>query len=445
MAWSRLIAIVVWTAIAGADSEGRQPQYADISGVVTTAAGVPVADLQIQAARWVPPRGDLASRQLLPVGLPGLTDRLGRYRIRGARPGPVVIAALAWKFPSPSSDGASEPSGYDTTFFPGTTDPALARTVDADRGPISDVNFTVRAAASSDVVVRFTPAASASVGGRGAVLAPASTLLRFGGRNVAQAAVRSGTHTFARVPVGHYVLTYEGEQGWARQPLEVAETALAPERHVTLRPYFSLAGRVELHASQIQLTDVTRPALLSELSVSLNAIPFIDGAVNTAPVSPDGQFVFPRLAADTYVLLLTPNGNWRTVSGVINGQESLDNPVLIEAEVRDARVVVSDRDTSIYGLVRDTQSNLLSVGTVVVFSVDEAHWNDTSSRRVRSIPVGPTAQYGTLGMAPGRYLAIYFAPDEPFSLARLTAAKQTGTPFDLAMGQRVIVDVVAGK
>jgi hypothetical protein len=145
------------------------------------------------------------------------------------------------------------------------------------------------------------------------------------------------------------------------------------------------------------------------------------------------------------MLLLAPNGNWRTVSGVIHGQESLDNAVMIESDVRDARVVVADRDTSIYGLVRDARNNLLSVGTVVVFSVDEAHWNDTSSRRVRSIPVGPTAQYGTLGMAPGRYLAIYFAPDEPFSIARFPAAKQTGTPFDLAMGQRVIVDVVSGR
>jgi hypothetical protein len=441
MARFRLFALIVWIAIAGADSEGRQPQYADISGVVTTAADVPVAGLLIQAARWVPPRGDLANRELLPVGLPGRTDTQGRYRIRGILPGPVVIAALAWKFPSPSSDGVAEASGYDTTFFPGTTDPALARTVDADGSPISEVNFTVRAAASADVVVRFTPEPSASGGESGAVLAPASPLMRFGNRNVANASVRNSIHTFTRVPVGHYILTYQGEQGWARQPLEVTEAARAPERQVTLRPYLSLSGRVELNASQIQLTDVTRPALLSEMSVSLNAIPFVGGATNTTPVSPDGQFVFPRLAADTYMLLLSPNGNWRTVSGVINGQESLDKAVLIEADVRDARVVVFDRDTSIYGLVRDARNNLLSVGTVVVFSVDEAHWNDTSSRRVRSIPVGPTAQYGTLGMAPGRYLAIYFAPDEPFSLARLTAAKQTGTPFDLAMGQRVIVDV----
>jgi len=440
MARFRLIALIVWMAIAGADSEARQPQYADISGVVT-AGGRPVAGLQIQAARWVPPRGDLANRELLPVGLPGRTDTQGRYRIRGVLPGPVVIAALAWKFPSPSSDGVAEPSGYDTTFFPGTTDPALARTIDADGGPISEVNFTVRAAASADVVVRFAPAAS--VGVSGAVLAPASPLMRFGNRNVANASVRNGIHTFTRVPVGHYILTYEDEQGWARQLLEVTEAVPAPERRVALRPYLSLSGRVELNASQIQLTDVTRPALLSQMSVSLNAIPFVGGATHTTPVSPDGQFVFPRLAADTYMLLLTPNGNWRTVSGVINGQESLDKAVLIDADVRDARVVVFDRDTSIYGLVRDAQSNLLSVGTVVVFSVDEAHWNDTSSRRVRSIPVGPTAQYGTLGMAPGRYLAIYFAPDEPFSLERLTAAKQTGTPFDLAMGQRVIVDVIA--
>jgi hypothetical protein len=439
------------------------PRTASISGVVTTEDGRPIAGMPIHAARWLnEPGGPPMHNQLWPMEM-ATTDSEGRYTIRGLWASRVVVAAVPWEWPPLSADASARlvvppisgldgrpPTGLITTYFPGVTDALAARTLTIAAGPVEGINFVVRRGPLLEVAVRFNPPESANTRRPGATLTPASVPDRFGGYHLIRAAVRGGTHLFQYVPPGSYVLHYETADGWSHETVEVAPASTASLQKVfDLRPYFTVRGRLELHAAKGLLTLEERAAISKEIRVVLSAVPFLGGRSIDAVLESDGSFTISKVPGSTYSLLLAyhgprdPRTGWQTVFSFLNGKDTWGSSAELRSDVTDARLIAADTQTLIHGVVHGAADAPPTL-RVIVFPEDEALWRNPPEGRASNSGIDPQGRYAIRGIRPGRYY-VTTIDTARFSFDRLAEAKASGPPFELGIGESKVVDVTVRR
>ncbi len=436
---------------------------ASISGVITTEDGKPIAGLPVHAARWLNPEGaPPMHNQLWPMEM-ATTDSEGRYTIRGLWANRVVVAAVAWEWPPMSGDASARlivppvagtegrpPTGLLTTYYPGVTEALAAQTLTVDAGPVEGINFVVRRGPLFEVAVRFNPPEPANTRRPGATLTPVSVPDRFGGQHLIRAAVRGGTHMFQYVPSGSYVLHYETANGWSHEPLEVGNPPVAPLQKVfVLRPYFAVTGRLELHAAKGPLTPQEMASTLQEIRVVLGTVPFLGGTSFDADVAANGTFTFPKVPGNSYSLGVAyhaprdPRTGWQTVFAYLNGKDTWGSSVELRSDVTEARLVASDTQTLIHGVVHGAAQAPPTL-RVIVFPEDEALWRDPPERRAGNSSIDQQGRYAISGIRPGRYY-VTIIDTAHFSFDLLAAAKASGPPFELGIGETKVIDVTVRR
>lgn len=130
-----------------------------ITGKVLDPSGEPFTDGRIMAMRRAPgPEGGAAPR-FIPAPIQGQqqTNDLGEFRVSGLGPGEYFVAAMR----GPSGPGGPTPAAESngsarvtlaTTFYPGTTDPAVAQPVTVEAGKeVSNLIFTMQSAPAFQV------------------------------------------------------------------------------------------------------------------------------------------------------------------------------------------------------------------------------------------------------------------------------------------------------
>jgi hypothetical protein len=184
------------------------PRGSVISGRVTDEFGDPIADASVQAMRYQFVNGQ---RQLAAVGRPGTSDDIGQFRIFGLMPGDYIVRATLRNsgVVAAALSGVEDPSGYPTTYYPGTTDIGQAQPVTVALGQeMNSVFFSL-------VPARLARISGTVIDSQGHLLTGAVVLVRpatgggaggslnVGGGNQ----VRSdGTFTINNVPPGDYTL-----------------------------------------------------------------------------------------------------------------------------------------------------------------------------------------------------------------------------------------------
>lgn len=417
-----------------------------ITGVVRGADGLPLGGVHVQAGRWASTASRATSR-LLPISLPVETDSQGTYRLEGLQPGSYVVAALAWRFDLATAGEASRPStpsvagssgqrtGYQTTYFPGVAVASRATDVTVTDGtPVTAIDLMML---RTDVVtfsVRFGQPTPNMRGFGMATLTPESVPDQFSGRNAVRgAASADGLTTFRDVAVGRYALSYYTPSGWVNARVDVTPELESRQEvlEFALREPMTVTGIVDFKPTRVTAT----PDVFSGMTVTLNLSPMPAGPLLRSPVAPDGSFSIRGVPGGRYTLTLVSGTPWIPVSSLFGEHDSLDAPVDMTASVDGARLVVTDRQTTVQGRVVDDSGAPVTAGSVVVFSTNKAHWTVGATRRVRVATIVPGGGYNLVGLPPGTYHAAAFAPGTRITNASLAAVSPGLIPFELGLGE----------
>jgi hypothetical protein len=417
----------------------RLPRGGVITGVLTDAAGQPMAGLSVIALsnKYSP---GASERRLAPAPVsPSVTDENGVYRIFGLAAGEYTIgtqvrqttgtlatvapadvrAALAEvrastisdrRIPSTLTPKESQPSKADVVmapvYYPGTAAAAQAAPVAIGTGEErSGIDFQVVPipAAAVSGSLPTAPRPFVVLTRRDEPLPPQS--------EPRTAAVDPfGRFTFPAVVPGRYTVSaLTVRPGAAPDKLDIqwaaSEITMQGEDvavALSLQPAFAVSGRVVFEGT-VQPTTAMR--------LPLPVVSPIRGAPGPqVQVEGDGRFAISGLVGGPYRLGEIPGlrsrlGTWWLKSIALGGRELLDAPVDLQREWSDAVVTFSDRATELSGRVASSTAGEQPSVFVIVFAINRAAWF-AHSRRVAGVRADDQGRYRISNLPPGEYFAV---------------------------------------
>jgi hypothetical protein len=366
-----------------------------ITGAVVNSNGDPVPRLTVQVVRAVG-RG---ARRRQQRHFWGSTDDRGIYRIHSLPSGTYAIAVASGSTYSQTVAGfTSEALAYPATYFPGTTNPEAAATIQLSAGQ------EYRA----DMVVRPVPAARVQGTVVGGETAQGSYVIvgvpgLFGGETNAlrRAYVHRGSFTIDNVPQGRCVLYLRDNknQPVSRRAVEVvgAETTVTlgdvrlPEVSATV----TIRGKQE-ETGLPTVVSLMRPETTDGTARSIDK----DGKAKLPFLVPGRYQVTVRSQRELAVVSFEARGATRTADGMLE---------IPETGTVDLRIVADAAAAEINGrLYRDGKPQ----AGVTALLVPREHWRNTGSYRLdQSDSDGSFVWHGVL---PGEYMMFAFEEGEPF-------------------------------
>ena len=406
------------------------------------------------------------------------TDDRGTYRLYGLPPGEYTvragggnlrgetrltttaeIAAAMRDLQSSSQGGAAQPAAgaplvaRTGAYFPGVTDAALAEFFTLAAGQ-ERTGVDLRSP-----LVRPTRLEGTAVGPAGQPLrsvmiglANAST----GGMYTSLGGIRpreDGRFTVASLTPGRYLFFGRGKESsgptgdpsllplWTSAEVTVNEQDFL-DLVLQFLPGTSVSGRLAFRASQT-------PPDATKIRLTLGAVPTIAGtAVSPPAMSPqaDGSFAFTNVSPGKYRLSMTGGGSWSLRSAMVNGRDTLDQPLDVPPgqDVSDIAVTLTDQPAEITGIVLDQLGRPTPEYAIVVFSTDRAHWS-TAPRRVSGVvKAGSDGRFTATGLPPGEYFLTALTDPDPSQLRDPSFLEQLAASairLTLAEGEKKVQDV----
>ncbi|HEX5213926.1 MAG TPA: carboxypeptidase-like regulatory domain-containing protein [Vicinamibacterales bacterium] len=322
----------------GAPLPGAPRGSTAISGTIRDADGNPLANVQVAAA----PGG----ADTLPIGSPAITDADGAFRIAGLSPGRYVVVVPSLlrptRGPDPISNGFppavslnGERAAYVTTFYPATTDPDRAETIEVMGTERRGVDVVLQRSRVTDLI--------GSTGATGSTfdtvyLRPADRRLHLGGWNVQRARLSStGGFTIPNVPDGRYTATLNSLRGWAVVELLMPDATLAGPLRLTLERHVTLSGRVTIDGIE-DATGLLPPGLSVRV---MQESPSVGDGFSPANVGADGTFTVNRvIPGRRYFLRVVTPPPWRQLSGTIDGADAFGTALEIGRGATSAQITI---------------------------------------------------------------------------------------------------------
>ena len=440
-----------------------------ITGTVRDEIGQPASGIEVtvsQALLVTSASGSLPSAGVM------TTDDRGVYRAFGLMPGEYIVSALPRTSageitaptraqfdarlrglemrPSGSQRAADEPArlGFAPTFHPGTTMAGNAARIrvgaDEERAGVDIALVPVRAARisgtiqGSDIPQRLRPILTAMGPPRPRVFTP--TLI---------GPQADGSFTFSNVTPGRYTLLVRAGQGAlvtfddGRNGATTVNPGLAPAFamidldvdgndisgvNLTLRPAFSMSGRVEFQgqtkppnpaAIRISLA----PSSPAGSTAVLNA--FGAGQLPVAPARADGTFQIEGIVPGTYAVTASLAG-WRPRSVMVNGRDVLDEPLQIDGgstDITDAVVTFIDVRSELAGTLTTASGQPASEFTVLVFPAERSYWRP-GARRIKTVRPASDGAFGIMDLPAGDYLLAALTDVDPSDLQQASFLEQ---------------------
>ena len=352
----------------------RLQRFASVAGVVESEDGRPAAGEHVVVLRDVPGGHDA---HWMTAGR-STTDDEGRFRITGLRPSEYLVAVLG-------TASAVAVTGAATTFYPDSPSPAGAVPIQLGSG-----------AEWTGLVLRRSPEHLFSVSGvvktaEGPPLTTMVHLVRSGPAEISTdldaETVQSsagGRFVFRGVATGSYQVTVvqfpkretpdppgtvphmELSRGflglgnapiaplptrptiWARTSVTIVDADVSALEIVT-RQGFRVSGRV--------LFDGTSPkpssAMLATRCVDIKPESIGLGSYPAGPIGPNGEFQTVGLPSGRYFLSMLQTWDaWRVDSLSIGGHEWAGRPFDLDADVDGAVLTLTDRESMLFGSVR---------------------------------------------------------------------------------------------
>lgn len=352
--------------------------------------------------------------------------------------------------------------GYAPVFFPGTTSPSAATSVEIVVGQERyGVDFQLQLVSTSNVTGALTGADGAVPAGAQVTLAPVDTLPGLPGGTQTVRANQTGAFSFRNVAPGQYRVSARAQ---VRTPVAETEAPAAaagrggrggggrggaPAEILWAHADITVDGRdvsdVALHLQKGMTVSgrlafdgakLLAPTDFSRVRVMLTAVGTQDtefGGLPNATVDSTGRFTIVGVPPGRYSLrgtapagaggpgvgaggALAPggSGNWVLRSSVAAGRDTLDFPLEIgpNMNVTDAVLTFVDSSTELTGLLQDAQGAVTSDYSIIIFPSDSRYWVP-QSRRIQSVRPGTDGRYTVRNLPPGEYALAAVTDVEP--------------------------------
>lgn len=422
----------------------RLPPGAVLSGIVRNRAGEPVADARVQVLRQI--MGFDTGERTLSSATPGFgvaTDDRGMYRVFGLPADDYLVLAtngvgisrgenvmreitaaeVDWATRSlQSATGLTPPPApgqavdYAPVFHPGVTTSGAATIVSVKAGEERD---------GVDILLDRMPMARVT----GTVVSPTGDLpgslqvnviahetipgVPFSGFGSARVEADGHFATGGLAP-GDYTLTVRasataGRGGRGAPPSAVSAlfglavvtvNGVDLEKTITLETGVTVEGRVVFDG-----TTLKPPADLTRVRVSLtparSKLPTL--GVPSATADANGAFTFRGVTPGRYRLTATSETGWAARTAVIDGHDSLDDPVEIGSnDIRGAEIRFTDTPTEISGDLLDASGHPAPEYFIILFPTDKSYWVP-QSRRIQSARPTSAGKFSFKNLPAGEY------------------------------------------
>jgi hypothetical protein len=361
---------------------------------------------------------------------------------------------------------AQQSAGYAPVFFPGTTSPSSATTVEIATGQERyGVDFQLQLTQTSVVTGSVLGPEGTTPGGTQITLAPKDSLPGLPGTTMTARAGQDGQFVFRNVIPGQYSVT-------ARAQVRVADPAAEPQPAVALQGGrggrggaggrggtppeilwavadvvvdgteqsgvmlqlqngMTIAGRIAFDGQRL-----LPPPDLTRVRITLANVGVQDAEFGNRPpaaVDATGRFTMKGVPPGRYSLRGNApagaggpgvgaggamqsggSGNWVLASSMAGGRDSLDFPLVIEPNVNisDAVVTFADRTTELSGTLQDAAGTATSDYSIIVFPSDKQYWQP-QSRRIQSARPGTDGRFTMRNLPPGDYMIVAVTDVEP--------------------------------
>ena len=425
------------------------PRGSVLGGRITDEFGEPVANALVTAFRYAYAGG---ARRMMPAGQNGrdTTDDQGHFRLFGLPPGDYYVSATLRGLGPEVTDPMGEPSGYTSTYFPGTANVAeAARITLAVAQENTSVNFGLIATrlvrVSGQVLMSDgAPATAGNVMALPVTAAgrPALAMQQGGAGNRIGA---NGTFRLSNVAPGRYQL--QARVGGRDFELARVDLSVGAEdvEGITL---VTAPGAV---VNGIVVSDTGEPIdfRANQLQVGVRAASpdsvGLGGGMASSRIGDDWSFTLRNISEPVLVRAQPPQG-WAMKSVLLNGQDVTDTPIELPPAqtVSGMQIVLTKKITTLSGQVTDTRGNPVLDATVVVFPANEKLWT-FQSRFIKAARPDQEGKYRVTGL-PGAedYLVVALqgledgqAGDPEF----LASIKDLATKLELGDGESKAVDV----
>jgi Carboxypeptidase regulatory-like domain len=416
------------------------PKAAAISGTIVDDAGEPVFRMWVAVARSAYRDG---RRRLSRVALTATNDA-GEFRIAGLAPGDYYVVANEGDVRV--NEAADEPFGFETTYYPGTSNPSEAQPVHVSLGQeVVNLNLPVLAARTSILTGRVVdPTGSPLTSLRVSLSEPAASVLAAGNVFGGAPVLPDGRFRIAGVRPGRWLLF--GSSGSTAQGYLPIDIGAGETREVTLvvGPGGTLGGRV------VSETGAPLPAAAMAATELRLSAPLEAQLTSYRPVKPrpDGAFEWTSVIGP--VLLRPsrlPDGYW--LKGIKRGDADVsDTPVEMthRAAVSDLTVVLAEGAATLSGTATEN-GKPQSDYTVILFPEQKA-----SPRALeRLVWVGRpdhTGAYRLAGIPPGTWMvaAIDFIEEGQWlDPAFLESLRSTAVKMEFQPQQQMKIDISIKK
>ncbi len=362
------------------------------------------------------------------------TDDRGEFRLFGLAPGTYYVSAG-----DPAFASVSTPKGvqhYSPTYHPGTTQANQARAVTVGAGDPPRVEFKLQLVPPARISGQLVPYDGKALLNGAIIMAPLE------GEGVPMVAPEDpalfpdGRFTFNGVAPGRYLIRARGQTNTDAAALFAVFSIEVFGKDVegiqmTLRPGAILDGLV-----MVESTGGAHPDLVS---LRVRA-PFTDGNAFgdslTGTVQANGAFTVRGVMKGDHQLVVDGlQPPWVVKSVRYRGEDISDVQLSVEEreQLRDVRIILSDRATEVSGLVENPRKLPVANTGVLVCSKTALYWMRTS-RRVRVTFTDQNGRWRVDGLPPGDYFAVASPLIDEADLGRrdrLEALQSIGTPFRL--------------
>ena len=397
------------------------PRMSLITGRVFDEAGEAISGVRVFAMRSIFFEGRRRMSPAAGGGPVAFTDDVGQYRILGLAPGSYFVLADMRETWTVAENGVEQTLGYAPTYFPGTTIVGDARRVAVGVGQeAGNTDLALvpgRAASVSGVALdsQGRPMAGRTVGLVQEYRGPNFGMIGMIGQSTVAA---DGSFKISNVPPGDYKVRAQSSSdvGGATVP----EAATAPVSlngvdvdNVTLRTSagWSVTGRITTENGEAPSIPRDRIRVFGRLvdgDTSPGPAPGPPGAANpdSGRVRDDWTFTLSGVFGAARLGVNLPDG-WAVKALLQDGRDITDAPLELRSgeTLSDVQAIVTNRVTTVTGLLTDDRGAPLPDGTIIVFASEpEKWWGD--SRFVRSARPDQQGRYQILGLPAGQYLAV---------------------------------------
>jgi hypothetical protein len=393
------------------------PRGGVIAGRIVDELGEPLAGVRMQAMRHqYSPNGQ---KQLSPAGGMGgpfaiTTNDLGEFRLFGLMPGAYVVSATPAEAGGMMVTPGGPPTpadneGHGITYYPGT--------INADEAQAVTVGLSEEASASFSLVPsRMTRVSGIIRNSQGqpvtnvmVTVRPRATGMFMGMRSFAGPGP-DGRFNITNVPPGEHWLEVssrspDGES--ASVPITTADRDIT-DLMVTTSPGAVISGTVIFEGASAS----TKPGRIMIYSPDMGApspMRFFDDTQGT--IDQAGQFqiknVFGRVLFQIGpVNFGPPPTGWSLKSVTLNGADVTDTPLDLAAtgSVSGLQIVVTDKQTTLSGTVRNASGSAVNDYTVAIFP-DKVREGAVSGRYTRIVRPDQDGRFQSRGLPPGDYVA----------------------------------------